>query len=894
MYKAGQKWEKEGRRIAFNRTSFFVVISFFILLSSQTVNAADQILYVRSGGTGTTCSDWTSSNACGQLNSAVALVNRASYDSVTIYVADGTYTGATIDSATSGTKVLTIMKATALIHGTSTGWDNSYGDGQALFQWITRTNAVSHAGAIRILTSYVTLDGGVLMGTVNNVNSYGFRIIYPADIMTNSAYGGNLTGIYAPDTSATNRTVTNVKILRSAIEGPGDVSCINGTPYSCTNGGIQIKSTNASNMEIAYNYFYGWAVQLVLYGAHDINVHNNYFDSNSSGSAAHGEQIVPGNSMNVSIYNNIFYNSKTAVVGFHGLVGTASENSGYKIYNNLVYKYQAAGSQDYLTVGFGCNDTGKTDTMVGAEIYHNTFVDVKFLSAISAGTLTDVSTKKSYAFNNLFYNCSNPRMDNLSYTSGAIVHDNNAYLNCTGNISSADETAPIRDDNATDPFIQSTLANFKLKADTLPIKKGKTGLGSTYALDFASVTRNTPPSVGMYEYVLSSSSTPTTYTLITSLSGSGIITSSPSGISCGSNCSYEYTSGITVTLSATANKGYTFSGWSGDCSGADTCTVTMTAAKSVTATFIQNMYTLTISKPATNTGTGAVNSSDSGISCGSDCSEAYSYGTNVTLTAAADSGSAFYGWSGDCTGTSTCQVTIDAVKNVSASFLTQDTPALITSKKGTGKGKIKSTSAMLASSVATTSSIDCGDVCVQQFENATKITLTAEPESGSTFAGWEGACSGTGTCVVTVNAATTVTATFTLQASSASSASSVGVDGGGGGGGCFIATAAYGSYLDSRVIVLREFRDNILLKNYFGRMFVKFYYAKSPAIAYEIGNVTALKVITRVLLTPVIYAIEYSNIAFMIMMIAALLIFTSAVRRKRLGNSHVQHHVEPL
>ncbi|HRS39911.1 MAG TPA: InlB B-repeat-containing protein, partial [Bacteroidia bacterium] len=359
-----------------------------------------------------------------------------------------------------------------------------------------------------------------------------------------------------------------------------------------------------------------------------------------------------------------------------------------------------------------------------------------------------------------------------------------------------------------------------------------------------------------------------TYAVTVSKNGSGTVTSSPLGIDCESTCSYSFTSGTSVTLTAVADTGYSFGSWSGACTGTNaTCTLTMDAAKSVTATFIQNTHPLTVTKAATNTGTGIVTSADSGITCGSDCSESYTYGTIVTLSAAADSGSAFYGWSGACTGTtSTCQVTMDAAKNVIASFLAQGSPALITSKKGTGNGKIKSISAVLASNIAASNSIDCGDVCVAQYDNATKVTLTAEPEAGSTFSGWEGACSGTGACVVTVNSLTSVVATFSLQASGGSPTTmlSVGGDGGGGGGGCFIATAAYGSYLDPHVMTLREFRDKVLLRNSFGRVFVKFYYAHSPAIAHAISQNDVLRVSTRLLLTPIILTVIYPYTAGMI------------------------------
>ena len=78
-------------------------------------------------------------------------------------------------------------------------------------------------------------------------------------------------------------------------------------------------------------------------------------------------------------------------------------------------------------------------------------------------------------------------------------------------------------------------------------------------------------------------------------------------------------------------------------------------------------YTLTVTKAGT--GSGTVTSLPSGISCGSDCSEPYSSGTGITLTATADAGSVFTGWSGGgCSGTGTCVVTISADTVVTASF----------------------------------------------------------------------------------------------------------------------------------------------------------------------------------------------------------------------------------
>ena len=236
-----------------------------------------------------------------------------------------------------------------------------------------------------------------------------------------------------------------------------------------------------------------------------------------------------------------------------------------------------------------------------------------------------------------------------------------------------------------------------------------------------------------------------TLTITRSGSGMGTVTSSPAGVDCGTMCSAEYVSSTSVTLSAAASTGSRFAGWSGEgCSGTGTCTVTMSQARDVTATFVA-LYTLTVTK----TGSGSGTVSGGGIDCGTTCGTDYDDGTVVTLTASASAGSFFAGWSGDCSGTASCTVTMTQARAVTATFL----PAYPLSVTGAGSGS--------GSVTSSPSGIDCGATCSLELEDGTAVTLTAVAASGSRFAGWSGeGCSGTGTCTVTMSQARDVTVTF--------------------------------------------------------------------------------------------------------------------------------------
>ena len=240
-----------------------------------------------------------------------------------------------------------------------------------------------------------------------------------------------------------------------------------------------------------------------------------------------------------------------------------------------------------------------------------------------------------------------------------------------------------------------------------------------------------------------------TLTVAEAGTGSGSVTSSDGSIGCPGTCAATYNSGTTITLTAAPASGSTFASWSG-CDGVSgsTCTVTMNAARSVTATFNAQRFTLTVAEAGT--GSGSVTSSDGAIGCPGTCAATYNSGTTVTLTAAPDSGSTFASWSGcSAVSGSTCTVTMSAARSVTATFNVQRF-TLSVSVAGIGSGSVTSSDG----------AIGCPGTCSATYDSGSSVTLTANANLGSLFSGWSGACSGLGSCTVTMNAARSVTATF--------------------------------------------------------------------------------------------------------------------------------------
>lgn len=159
------------------------------------------------------------------------------------------------------------------------------------------------------------------------------------------------------------------------------------------------------------------------------------------------------------------------------------------------------------------------------------------------------------------------------------------------------------------------------------------------------------------------------FPLTVTKSAYGLVSSSPEGILCGGvnkQCKGSFSA---VILTATPNAGYTLKKWVGCPAPTDnTCSLTLTKKKLVNAVFAKlPKYALKIVK----TPNGEITSDPAGLKCkatAKTCSASFISGTRVTLNPIPQAGYSFGDWSGECSGTGSCQVTMDGKKQVGARF----------------------------------------------------------------------------------------------------------------------------------------------------------------------------------------------------------------------------------
>ena len=486
-----------GKKIS--KIILFCVIFFSGFLAWGNAMAADY--YVRADATGSNNgSDWANA-----YTALPATLDRGDSGS-TYYIADGNYGGYVFDTASAandGTKVITIKKATVAAHGTGTGWSDTYGDGQAVFQQPDDFSNSYRKFVFAIEVSYITIDGSV--GSGSDISTYGFKLLqHPSygDADNPSGYQTSFNLItLGQDVGKRTSVVAGHKFLHLALIGSGHLSCVDSDPYVCRSDGINYNFSPSeggefNDLEIGYVYASGFKENISLLGGSDGSIHDCYFSDNVSGPDAHGQNINIDSLDNFNIYNNIFKDSNVFCIAAHIQRGLPITNT--RVYNNI-FDSMTAGSTRCIA-----SMTADSDVIWGMEVYHNNFINIDAIPVL-VQTITDVAANKSYVYNNLFYSCNGVPLANTGGSPGAIVHDYNAYISSTGYTAATHNQV---DTDGADPFVDLVNSDYAIDitADTANdahvINTGLT-LASPYTVDYIGTERPAGAGfdIGAYEYV---------------------------------------------------------------------------------------------------------------------------------------------------------------------------------------------------------------------------------------------------------------------------------------------------------------------------------------------------------------------------------------------------------
>ncbi len=237
----------------------------------------------------------------------------------------------------------------------------------------------------------------------------------------------------------------------------------------------------------------------------------------------------------------------------------------------------------------------------------------------------------------------------------------------------------------------------------------------------------------------------------------GHVTSNPNGVFCGTNgnaCSATFPVGTSTTLSARADAGFTFAGWSGDCAGGAQITFALTADMTCTAAFTTTPPPADPILDVIINGNGIVDTNPPGISlCSGVCSAPFTRNSTIQIAASPRIGSSFIGWSGDCSGSAFTTLLMDGNKQCTADFTPAPTNTFRLSINVVGNGAVDTADGL----------IRCPGDCDEDYVSGTRARVLVSPGAGATFLGWSGQCADLDTSTdffVTMLADQACTATF--------------------------------------------------------------------------------------------------------------------------------------
>jgi hypothetical protein len=305
-------------------------------------------------------------------------------------------------------------------------------------------------------------------------------------------------------------------------------------------------------------------------------ISRNVFDESWNpiwiGTLAFGD-LASGNVMQGTVIESNVFEMGSRQSGIT-LTGGAFNASGNSIDDTQIVDNLLVGDQPSIFLSGGGEADSSNNQVSGVEIANDTMVSTTTSSALSSdptyGSGTGNSVTGLDVRNTIFWGPGWPFNGDITTSNVQFsIVTQPGFAGTNGNI-------------AADPrFVDAAGGDYHLSATSPAIDAGTSA--SAPAFDLGDGARVGVPDIGAYEF--GSASRPRLAVSTDEAGGGGVVTSTPSGIDCATECSAAFDQGASVSLAATPDARSRFTGWSGACSGTGDCTVTMSGAESVTASF---------------------------------------------------------------------------------------------------------------------------------------------------------------------------------------------------------------------------------------------------------------------------------------------------------------------
>jgi hypothetical protein len=344
------------------------------------------------------------------------------------YLADGNYPGQVFSTPASGSLPITLRKATPFDHGIETGWVDTLGDGQAVFN-----------GMLEFTSPYWSIDGVTGGGAAHQWHqNFGIRIVEKRDAyaLIRINYSGNSH---------------DIRLSHLDLEGKGSVSDQGGY-YS--NDGIALYN-NAENITLSYAWLHETGrCPVFITSAQNVLFEHLYVSSFYGSPAVHSEVMSAGQGPLGDITWR--YSLITALKSTGGLMfnNIAQPTSHLYVYGNVFY--QPPGVIWDMGNGVIGGWTSTSNAMNNVWVYNNTFINV----AQQSLTVLPLLYSGNRAYNNLFVNSQSPDFSRFT------EHDYNQFVNAGSTHAELHGTVGSN----PDLFIDVNGLNFRLKAATDPGK----------------------------------------------------------------------------------------------------------------------------------------------------------------------------------------------------------------------------------------------------------------------------------------------------------------------------------------------------------------------------------------------------------------------------------------